>query len=592
MSMAVDIGELRALARAVALDGGLEIELGQPGSGWFINPQTGVINVDRGDLENQPADDVRGLICHEAAHAAVTRYLHLVPLRILKRPGIASLMNSLEDCRIEEWLQERFPGSSDWIDLYNSRLFPADAQGLDRQPWFQQFCLGAIHEWWHGELPGNLHDEPRQALELTRESRRAIVQAQPPHHADVDLAQALAYDGSIVHDLFRRPDQYNPPDTFERLVRLTAYAAYRHTWLEVRPVYEDLIRRDTEHASQMKAAEQQFLRQLRELRHGSPMRRKGGRLVRIPPGLVPPGARPVAPLERRPDDTVCEMSPELRERFERLLDQPPDNQYEAARRDVSGLADALVNQLERLLRPTSYPRWLPGYPSGSRVDLRVAMTMDVQPGAYTRMWQRKTLPHKRDPGFLLLLDLSGSMAGEPIHNCFRGTVLVAEVLERLQIPFAVYGFQDRLIAFKDFGGPLDAATRTRIGEMPAEVSGHRRGGHNRPEHNWDGPVLLDAAARLLEYPAHTPILLCVSDGEPSGPGSDADGALRRAVSRVVHDVVLVGIGLGPGTDHVARFYPDHIANVPLHQFPAALAAVLQRLILQPHAPVRRAGVRS
>ncbi len=590
MHAVTDIEELRALARAVALDEGLDLQLGEPGSGWFINPKTGIINVDGGDLAGQTADDSRGLICHEAAHAAVTRYLHLMPLHILKRPGIASLMNSLEDCRIEEWLKIRFPGSGEWIDLYNNRLFPDDAKGLEQQPWFQQFCLGAIHEWWHGELPPNLHDAPAEALETTREARQRIIAAQPPHDADVDLAAAFAYNGSPVEELFRRRDRFVPPDTFEKLVRLTAFIAYRITWLEIRPIYEDLIRRDKDHASQMKSAEQRFLRQLRELRFGSPMRRKGGRSVPIPISLRPGGA-PLGPSAGRPSGGLADVPEHLRRAIDDIVNAPPENQYEEARRDVAPLADRLVASLERLLRPTSYPRWLPGYPSGSRVDLRVAMSMEVEPGAYTRMWQRKTLPSKRDPGILLLLDLSGSMAGGPIHNCFRGTVLVAEVLQRLQIPFAVYGFQDVLIPFKDFGAPLDEATRLRIGDMPAEVTGNRKGGHNRPQHNYDGPVLLSARDALLDYPAHTPILLSVSDGEPSGP-SDADGALRRAVARVVKDVTLIGIGLGPGTDHVARFYPDHIANVPLERFPEALARVMHRLIAQPAGNARRSGARA
>jgi cobalamin biosynthesis protein CobT len=170
------------------------------------------------------------------------------------------------------------------------------------------------------------------------------------------------------------------------------------------------------------------------------------------------------------------------------------------------------------------------------------------------------------------------MSGEKIEQGFRGVVLVAEVLERLGVAFAVYGFQDALIPFKGFGDRLDAVARTRIGEMPAEVLGARRGGHNRPQHNWDGPVL-DQAALLMRGRAGTPILMVVSDGEPSGP-DDGERHLRHVVRKITeaNDVLLVGVGVGPGTDHVARYYPVYLANVPLAELPAALGASIDGLL--------------
>lgn len=563
----VPIDELCALARAVALDGDLDVQVGAPGSGWFIRTETGVINIDGDDVERAHPDDVRGLICHEAAHAAVTRYLHIVPKDRLRQPGMASLLNSLEDCRIEEWLAVRFPGTEAWIGIYNDRLFPEDARGLSRAPWFQQFCLGAIHEWWHGVTAPGLHPEVVRALEVTRDARQRVVALQPPVDADVSPDLAAPYAKSRVARVFAARDRFAPPDTFERVVRLTAYEAWRIVYQDIVPVFVDLIARDKENAAHMKEAERRFLQQLGELRFPGPARarRRVGRL----PAWAGPEARA----------GVAEPSEVARRAVDEVVHAPPSDVYAEARSDVGGLVERLFDELERVLRPESYPQWVPGHPSGSRLDLRVAMAVDVEPGAYLRMWQRKTLPRKRDPAFLLLLDLSGSMSGERIHHAFRGVVLVAEVLERLGVPFAVAGFQDSVIPFKDFAQPLDATTRRQLGAMPMEVHGHRPGGHNRPQHNWDGPVLHAATDRLVAWPAGTRILLVLSDGEPSGP-ADAEGALRRAVERIEArgDLHLVGVGLGAGTDHVARFYPTHLANVALDALPAALGACIDRLL--------------
>ena len=575
----VAVAEMRALATAVALDEDIEVLVGARGSGWFINPETGRINADEADLLEQTREDVLGLICHEAAHAAVTRYTHLIPDGTLRRPGIASLMNSLEDCRIEDWLQHRFPGSHAWIERYNNRLFPREAPDLGGLPWFQQYCLGAIHEWWYGEPAPTLADRPRAALEETLDARRRIIEALPPITAEIDLLDALRYTSSPARMVYLRRDRFSPPDAFERLVRLSAYEAYRISWTEIRPIYEALIRDDTAHRDRMKSLEEAFLRErVRGLRHGPPIKGARRRRIRIPPGMALPPGMEWAP----PSDDAVELSdldPEERAALDAVLNASAQDAYEEARREIAPHAERLFDELERILRPASYPRWRTGYPSGSRVDLRAAMTVEVEPGSYARMWERKTLPTKRDPAFMLLIDLSGSMRGDRITAAFRGTVLLCEVLERLQVPFAVHGFQDQLVPFKRVEEPLDDAMRKRLGTMPLEVSGNRPGGRNQPGHNYDGPVLRRAADEFEAWPGGDRILIVVSDGIPSGPG-DGDGELKRAV-RYVQDgpLHLVGVGLGEGTEHVSRFYPDAIADVPLEHFPTRLGTLLDGLLV-------------
>ena len=565
------IDELRALARAVALDASLRVELGEPGSGWSLEPATGIIRCDPHDIATHHPDEARGLVCHEAAHAAVTRYPHLVPRDLLREPAIASLLNALEDCRIEAWLASRFPGAEVWIERYNERLFPDEPGLLASRPLTHQFALGSIHEWWHGHPAADLDPRVATALTATAAARQAVVDAQPPLRPGADLGGA--YQGSRAARCFTRHDRRQPPDPFERAVRLAAWEAWRALWRGVLPVYEDLLRVDQRERKRLAADHQAFLKELhahveptavRAARRPSAAGMGGG----AGEGEVPPG--------------VPELSDDLRASVSEVVGAPPGHAYEAARRAVAGLAGPMADELLAVLRLDAYPHWTPGHASGARPDLAAVMQAQADPRRRLRVWQRKTLPHKHDPGFFLLVDLSGSMEGRAIDVALRGTVLLCEVLHALQLPFGVAGFQDQLLPLKGFADPLDETVRSRIGGMVDEVRGVRVGGHNRPEHNWDGPVVREAAAGLLAHPVGDRVLIVVSDGQPSGP-RDAESVLRRAAAEVQADgrVHLVGIGLGPGTEHVARYYAHHAASVPLHAFPAALGRILHACLRGP-----------
>lgn len=557
--------ELQALARAVALDRRLEVVTGPPGCGWSLQPARGRIQCDPSDLATEHPDEVRGLVCHEAAHAAVTRYPWLVPADLLAAPGMAVLLNALEDCRIEEWLARRYPGAAPWIDRYNRRLFPEGSTALAGRARVHQYALASVHDWWHGSLPEGLDREVIDALQATVDARSAVVGAQPPLAPSVSGDDG--YAASEVARCFVAADRRVPPDGFERRVRMAAHQAWAVVHREILPVITPLIRHDVQVRKAFDAEEEALLRRL------------SGRPV---PSVVRPTRRPSAMTQQGSGDgghaaaSLPALAAHEREALQQAVRPAPADDYEEAQRDVGSLVRPLADELLAALRLDAVPRWIAGHRSGTRLDLMAAMQGQADPRRRHVVWQRKTLPRAHDPCFLLLVDLSGSMEGRAVREALRGTVLMCEVLHLLQVPFAVAGFQDALFWLKPFDQSLDRASRGRVASMIAEVRGQHPGGHNRPEHNWDGPVLLEAARALVERPERQRVLVVVSDGQPSGP-NDGDAMLLRAVAAVQDDqrVELVGLGLGPGTEHVARYYAQHAAAVPLPAFPATLGRILR-----------------
>ena len=91
--------------------------------------------------------------------------------------------------------------------------------------------------------------------------------------------------------------------------------------------------------------------------------------------------------------------------------------------------------------------------------------------------------------------------------------------------------------------------------------------------------MLEAAEELLSQPARQRVLIVVSDGLPEGRRSVPDD-LRNGVGELsgVRGLRLVGIGLGPSTEHVRDYYPESIANVRPDRLADEIGGLLRRAL--------------
>jgi hypothetical protein len=297
------------------------------------------------------------------------------------------------------------------------------------------------------------------------------------------------------------------------------------------------------------------------------------------------GTRPLIAPSSGPPVQECEMPgrgapmPGAAAPPPRLHLPPPTSTYDRALARVAGQMHHLTTVLEDLLRPRRRLHETAGYRSGNRLDLRRVMAFEADPRLWDKLWRRKSIPDRHQTIVSLLVDLSGSMHGAKTDAAQAGTVLMAEALHRLQIPFAINGFQDQLIRFADFHDGLTERVQRAVGEMPLEVAGRRPGGNNTPGFNDDGPCLREAAEQLLSAPADDRILIVVSDGMPAGRRSTEED-LRHVIRLLAREprLRLIGVGIGPDTDHVRDFYPNSRASVPLERFAGVLAELLRAVL--------------
>ncbi len=552
--------ELDDLSCMLAMRSDVVLLPGPPGSGWYFQPMTGLINADSKDLAEQSPDFCRGLATHEAAHAAVTRYHDIVPSQMMRDPNLASLMNSIEDCRIEDWMRQRMPGCGPWVEEYNNFLFAPMLEGSLPQTRAGQFCMSIIARWWYGSFPEGANPEVSEALELVWPHCEAAIAAQPPSDPINSDAFSNFYLRHPVAKAYLHRDVYRPPNGFEMLVRMAQFKMWRIIFANILPHYDKLVALDKkEHGDRN---QQQQMQQLLEQMRGVPA-----------PSDLP--QRPMGPGQRRGQGSGGgggQAQPGgaaggggMADAIEQALSIDPNDRYLQTWNQVSSMVDQLADQIAEVLEKASRSEWLRGYPSGVELDIRMAMQFQADRTLHNRLWMRKTMPKKVDPGFILVVDQSGSMGGTNIEEAFKAVVLLVEVCKRVGIPTDIWTFNNSAQLRHGWDDPLDEAVRDELGKVPQQCSGGTQ----------MGAALNDVLARIPEMPFKDRIVIVIGDGEPGDQRASQD-AIKALEAE---ECILLGLGIGQGARGMKNYFREGLFGVPVEQVSASLANLIREQLV-------------
>jgi len=296
--------------------------------------------------------------------------------------------------------------------------------------------------------------------------------------------------------------------------------------------------------------------------------------------------KPGKPSEKKEEEPIApqELSPEelksLNE-FKETLEKAKKKDrtiYEQKRREVLPIIDALENDLREIFTARRANQWKRGFRTGKRIDLkkRIQEKAKKVSAADSRAWQRRELPQEKDYAITILNDLSGSMRGQKIQEDFKGKIVISEVLNRLSIKTEILGFNDRLHEYQKFNEPMSNEVREHMGGMLQEVNSARA--------QWtdDGWALEEASRRLGKQAATEKILIVLSDGqpEPSPSHNGQEYNLTTIVEKIIKETnqKLIGLGIGPGTEHVRSYYPNSLANISLKEMADKLATLIKEII--------------
>lgn len=552
------LAELQSLAALAASNPQVALKVGEADCNWSFNWATCTITANPTDLALRPPDYCRGLILHESAHATLTRVGDILP-RALHQADLHLLMNVVEDCRIENWLQQRFPGCRPWIRLYNDRLFasPSDEQAahIVADP-AGGFLAGLLDRWWHAAPLLTLHPESRSAIaEVAPYFDQAIAAFPSPEVPDA-LRARTSYHAHPVSICYRALDYQNEPSPEECLIRMLQHQAWAVTWRHIVPVFRRLL----DHPG------------------SEPTRRTLARLDLENTSAVPSSGNERAGAARK--------SQPRRAGDQSKPGNSPSSAADGAIADYlravskqGALIESCGAELLRFLTAETRPRRTRFHRSGHALDLRVAMQCEADPRQFEKLWQRTTLPQHPDPAFVLLIDRSGSMRGAKAEASFAAVVVMREVCLRLGIPLSIIAFDAEARVLQSCDTPHAAGVLAKLAGL-LKPSG---GTHISPA--------LDLAKRIFEESPHRHRHLWIlSDGDTQ----QLEEAQRQLRSLRDSGVMIHGLGLGPDSQEIATLVSGAQTGLTPQQLPSVFAHLLRANLTDsirpcPHLSTSKSG---
>jgi hypothetical protein len=526
------LAELQSLAALASSQPDIIVRTGNGGCPWSFNWATRVITTNPDDLAQRPPDYCRGLILHESAHAAITRLSDIVPPE--KNQGwLRHLLNVVEDCRIENWLLQRFPGSAPWIRLYNNHLLghaSADTATRVATDPAAAFLSGLLDRWWNPSPILKLHPTADAAIDGIWPYFQQAVAAFPPARAEVPSAIARAYQHHPVSLCYESADRQAPPTPKEREIRMRQHHFWSIVWQRLVPVFIELLQHPDSEPTW---------------------------------GDIQLADRRAQISDSADTNTIVNHSGLLfyHGDQEPNLSSGASKTYEQAVARNGQLIEDCAAILLRFLTGGFRHRRSRFHSSGQRIDLRIAMQCEADPRHYDRLWQRTQHHPQPDPAFVVAVDASGSMRGEKSAATFDALVVIREICLRIDIPLSIISFNRNTRILQAAGNPRDPEIPARLAGLLQPVGGTLL-----------CPALMAAADILRQCSRKHRHLWVLSDGM-----TQQQDKARALLDTIRADGTRVH-GLGLASKGIRMLIPDAAVRLRPNDLPGFFSRTLQNQI--------------
>jgi hypothetical protein len=628
------IDRVKTMGKAIGEDFDMEVEIGKK-RGWrYMFKPVNKIEVDPFDIKEKSMEYCFGVIAHEGAHRKISR-TEFIPKNIWQEMGFSYLMNAVEDPRVNNWAMRRYDGANDWLEQVYIEDIPThekiDVTAKEKMgytPKHIQYGLEVIRYWFTGKFSPDLPEDVQEVLEKTNPYAEMAYELLPdifnPTEEDIKEQAKLMYN--VVYSTIWPEYQDLVDKAFEdEKMRQKIKDMIENGDLDFpeegegptgEPLPLDQLPEDLK-----KKLEEKIKKKLEEMSEEE-RKKLEERAEKAAEGVLDdlenevnkdlkgefteqPKTTKEEEEEGEEKEEEAKKATEREKELKEIMDQiekemeEKKSDYDRAYGEISPYVNKLAEEVINLFMMDRFPKFRKKFP-GQKLRLKGAMDWQSKK-EYKELFETRLPAEKMNYDFLLLVDLSGSMAhGDKIEETFKGAVLFAEVLNKVMatvggVRVAVYGFQDTLIPYKDFDNVMNDEIRKKMSVMKKEV--RNKGIHNQAGDNSDGYCVDKSSDILNQTQAKKKFLVVLSDGLPE-PDYDHRVERYRDLDReeelkmVVKDIIinrpdqyLIGIGLGTDTGHVSDYYKEtpgrmeNMPNIEVEELAEKLAGVIQRLII-------------
>ncbi|MCX6781993.1 MAG: hypothetical protein NTW66_02655 [Candidatus Magasanikbacteria bacterium] len=619
------VERLRSLGRVIGSDFAMRVEVGKE-RGWrYKFKPVNTIEADPVDIAEKSVEYCLGIIAHEGAHRAISR-TDFIPKKVWQESGFSFLMNAVEDPRVNNWVGEKYEGAKDWLKMsYDEDMAPEDMvdkrakEKLGYTPKHIRFGLEIIRRWHTGEFSADVPEDIREVLDTTFNYAKAAYNSLPASKAEENeitdkakMVYRIVYS-KIWPEYKKLVDKSIDEETLRQILKDMMEGGQMEGGEpgekgsgdelseEIKKKIKEILDSMTEEEKRKllegaKAKAKAILDEL-DTELGKELR---GHMADQPETSTEESKRMEAEdAERRARAKIEAEAGALREQLEQAREKNK-NAYDRAFEEVKPYIDKVAEDIMNIFIAKRHPQFKKSFP-GQKLRLKGAMAYESSDN-YRDLFERRLNAERKSLSFFLLVDLSGSMSGEKIAETFKGAVLFAEALNRVSetmgsVKVAIYGFQDTLIKYKEFGEKMDDDLRQAMSVMPRETE--NRGVHNGASYNSDGYCVEKSAEILNQQQTTGKFLFVLSDGQPAPDGAhravkvqyneyDPSAELRAVVAQISKEgnIHVLGVGLGPHTEHVSDYYRSdlaHVDNIPsvdVDKLSRVLGDKLEQLVIK------------
>ena len=299
-------------------------------------------------------------------------------------------------------------------------------------------------------------------------------------------------------------------------------------------------------------------------------------------------------LLETPEDWAASPNWKQRRYAERLQNDPGayKKKWGRAKRKLRKLAGPMLGRMQAALMTETETVWRGGYKAG-RLDQR--RLVQAATGSET-VWRQREDGRDLDNAVMLLVDLSGSMEGEPLKLAAQAALTLAMVCEKAGVPACVMGFEaqdntgnwlwesrepSNTYVFKGFDTPAEKAWAGLTLMAQCDMAC-----------NADADAIIKAEHLLDQRQERTKTLIVLSDGFPAVHGViDAyyNEYTRDTIARLERRADFNVFGIGIGSNSVAEFYSAYEVLHDIDELPRAVTDKLCRSLLNKPLALKRAA---